>query len=521
MRLGVHGISGDHHHVPLAAHKEAIRLGQGEFAHHRVTRPAMERGLAVLKEFADIARRYKASAIVAVATAALREAENRGEFIDRARSECGVDIRVVSGIEEARLIYLGVSSGAELDSKRALFVDVGGGTTELILGDARDHYLLESMKLGAIRLGDIFLRGDSGSVSKKKYRAILDYVRGAAGRVLRNVREQGFDLAFGSSGTIMNLAEITARRKGDDLTSIRNYELAYSDLTDTISMLCGLDLEERRGVPGMNPERADIIISGAAILDAVMADTGAKSITTSDRALRDGILIDYLFQEEEAKEEFLSISPRQRSILNMCRSCGFEEAHANKVVELSLSLFRQLATQGLHDYGRHEEDLLRYAALSHDVGTFIGSVDHHKHSYYLIRNWHLLGFSDEEVEILATTAMCHRKATPRKASSGRLSPRATRLVEVLASVLRVADALDRSQLGVVREVLCTHEPGKRRFLLEVFASEECPLEMWWLESKKELFQEIFQAELAVRLVVQTAPPTASATATAKGSPESR
>jgi exopolyphosphatase/guanosine-5'-triphosphate,3'-diphosphate pyrophosphatase len=500
IRLGVHQINAGQEQTRLVAHKEVVRLGQGEFAHNRISRDAMDRGLSVVCNFADIARYYGADEIIAVATAAVREARNRREFVDRAKLDCGVDIRVVSGMEEARLIYLGVVSGVELGQSRALIVDIGGGTAELAIGDAMDYRYLESVKLGAIRLADMFLRGESGPISKKRYRVLLDYVRGAAGTVFRKVRDHGFDVAYGSSGTIMNLAEVTARRLGNDITSIRNYRLSYSDLAETISMLCGLSLAERRNVPGINPERADIIISGAAVLDTIMRDTGAESITVSDRALRDGVLVDFLFQEQSAKQEYLQTSPRLRSVLELCKSCQFDEAHALKTAELADSIFVQLRDLGLHAYGKAETELLHYACLAHDVGTFVSASDHHKHSYYIIRNWNLLGFSDEEIEILATTAMCHRKAGPRK-TSPRLGSAVLRRVEVMASVLRVADALDRTQLGVVQSVECEYEPSKSKLTLQVKASVDCPLEMGWLETKKQLFEEVLGVDVEARLAI--------------------
>jgi len=497
MRLAVARIDPNHDFHTLALQKEVVRLGEGEFAHNKITRAAMERGLLVMKKFGEIARKHQVAETVAVATAAVREAQNRAEFVERAMSEAGVEVHVVSGLEEARLIYLGVASGVSLSEKKALFVDIGGGTTELIVGDSRDCYLLGSLKLGAIRLADMFLRGESGPISKQKYKSIRDYALAASNLDLRKVREHGFATSLGSSGTIMNLAEITARRLGENPTSINNYVLDYRDLADTITMLRELTLDERRSVPGINPERADIIISGAAVLDAVMTGAGAQSIIVSDRALRDGLLIDHLFQEERVKEEYLSTSPRMRSILSMCRSCRYEEAHAEKVSDLALSLFDQLGRLRMHPYGEAERELLRYSALAHDVGTFISHLDHQKHSYYLIRNWGVLGFRDDEIEVIATTAMCHRKLSPRKVAQGALTASSRRLIEVLAAILRVADSLDRSQLGCVKGITLSVDSKPSRAALTVSCSEDCSLEMWSIESKKALFEQVFDLRLSV------------------------
>lgn len=499
-RLAVVRSDDSAHFETLAMHKEAIRLGEDEFAHHRITQAAMDRGLVVLKKYADISRKMGASEIVAVGTAALREAQNRAEFVDRVKEDAGVEIRMISGLEEARLIYLGVVSGVEMNSHRGLFVDIGGGTTELIVGDHSDHYFLESLKLGAIRLSDIFLRDKTGAISKKRYAKMLEYASGVGSHAFAKIREMGFDVAFGSSGTIMNLAEITAKRVDGDIVTLSNYCLNYSDLSDTISILCGLTLEQRRRVPGINPERADIIVSGAAILDSILTGTATDCIRISDRALREGVVIDHLFQEDHRKREYLSTSARERSILQLCRSCRYEEVHTMKVADLACSLFGQTRTLGLHNYDQAHGELLYYAAMLHDIGTFISYVDHHKHSYYLIRNWNLLGFNDEEIEILATAALCHRKMSPRKISSTRLSQQSRRLVEVMASILRVADALDRSQLGLVKQVILRPQRDGA-MVLEVYASEDCPLEMWAFERKKALFEQVFKTDLSVRRIV--------------------
>jgi exopolyphosphatase/guanosine-5'-triphosphate,3'-diphosphate pyrophosphatase len=501
IRLGVVRIETNHEYTMLASDKEVVRLGEGEFGHNKITKPAMDRGLLVLGKFVDIARSYGASEIIAAATAAVREALNRAEFVNRARDEAGVDISVVSGVEEARLIYLGVVSGLNLNSSRALFVDIGGGTTELAVGDAKDYSLLESLKLGAVRLADMFLAGQTKSVSDKQYQKMIEYAQGVAIHATRKVREQTFDLAIGSSGTIMNLAEITARRVDGSVTTIRNYNLKYDDLAETIALLCRLDLDQRRNVPGINPDRADIIISGAAVLDTVMRETGATSIRISDRALRDGLIIDHLFQEDTAREAYLGTPARQRSILQLGRSCRFEEGHALKVSDLACSIFRQTGALGLHSYGKEGEELLRYAALAHDIGTFISYGEHQKHSYYLIRNWNLLGFDDEDIEIIATAAMCHRKQQPQKLRPQRLSEPSVRLTQVLASIIRLADALDRSQMGLVSEIICRSGARDKRLTLEIYASQDCPLEMWALESKKVLFEKTFGCSVSVKRIV--------------------
>ncbi|MHB1457585.1 MAG: Ppx/GppA phosphatase family protein [Armatimonadota bacterium] len=503
IRLAVVRIDPNHDYRNLSIHKEVIRLGEGEFAHNRITAPAMDRGLLVLKKFADIARRYNSQEIVVAATAAVREAQNRTEFVERAKQEADVDVKIIPGVEEARLIYLGIASGIDMTGGTGLFIDIGGGTTEVIVGDQRNHLMLDSLKLGAIRLTDIFMKNDSGSVTDKRYKKIIDYARGVASNAVRKIRDIGFDAAYGSSGTIINLAEITAKRLNPDITSIRNYNLRYSDLIETITIMREMSLEQRRNLPGINPDRADIIICGGAIIDAIMSSVRADSITISDRALRDGLVIDHLFAEEAIKEKYHSISVRERSILQFGNACRFDERHAINVSNLAESLYKQLGELGVLKHKDSEQELLRYASLIHDIGTFISYGDHHRHSYYLIRNWNILGFTDEEIEMIATAALCHRKLTPSKTHLAKLNPQAKKTADILSSILRISDALDRSQTGIVKEIICRLDGSRKRLVLEVYASEDCPLEMWALESKKLLFERVFGLDVSIKRVISS------------------
>ncbi len=235
----------------LSVHKETVRLGQGEFtvgASH-LAPEAIERGVLVLKQFVQVAKGRGAGEIVAIGTAALREAENRDVFLNRARDEAGVEIQVVPGVEEARLIYLGVASGIEIGATKALFVDIGGGSTELIIGTQNEHFFLDSLKLGAIRLGNRFLAGVTESISPALFAEMQHYVEGVSTHALRRIEREGFEIAIASSGTAQNLARVTAARRGLDLNTLQNYELKIEDLRETTKYLCDLTLEERRRVP--------------------------------------------------------------------------------------------------------------------------------------------------------------------------------------------------------------------------------------------------------------------------------
>lgn len=484
----------------LAQYKETVRLGQGEFAGEgggsRIVDEAMSRGAVVLAKFADIARGYGAGEIIAIATAAMREAENRNEFIERVRDWANIELQVVSGVEEARLIYLGVASGIELQGRRGLFIDIGGGSTEMIVGDQAQHYFLDSLKLGAIRLGNIYLEGVTGSIPSSLFDQMQQHVRKSAAHTLRRIREVGYDLVIGSSGTASNLAKVTAARNAEDLTTLQNYVLKTTDLRATVRALCQMTLDERRQVPGLNPERADIIISGGAVLLTLMEELQADSLTIAERSLREGVLVDAFLRRAEAGGGF-EAGIRRRSIEHLLRFTENEVGHARHVARLALSLYDQFRDLGLVTYGPEERELFEYAALLHDIGIAIARSGHHRHSFYLIRHSELAGFTDEEIQIMANLAYFHRKSPPRKRHVHflALSAENQQMVRILSVLLRLAEGLDRSHLSLVKDV--TVSLKNRQVRIQLQANADPQLEIWYLGNESAAFEEAFGMPMVV------------------------
>jgi exopolyphosphatase/guanosine-5'-triphosphate,3'-diphosphate pyrophosphatase len=438
-----------------------------------------------------------------VATSATREAENRSDFLRLLERDAQIDVHIVSGREEARLIYLGVSSGMHLGNKKALFIDIGGGSTELIVGDQLGYDYLDSLKLGAIRLTSLFFLPDqSGPISTERYALIQQYVRNTAVRSVQAISKYSFDFAIGSSGTIENLADIAAlmflkRRR------LREDVFQYDQLRRVVEMLSALPLEERRQVPGINPGRADIIVAGAAIIDTLMYDLGIQELRVSDRGLRDGLLIDYLSRHTDTAI-LQETSVRERSVLHLGRLCNFDEAHARHVARLALQLFDSAALAGLHRFGDEERELLEYSALIHDVGMFLSYSNHQEHSYYLIRNADLLGFDQRETAIMATAALFHRKAMPSKKKHpefAALDRRGKQVVELFALLLRIAESLDRSHTDVVQEVKL-HPIKKGEIALEIHGKGDCQLEIWGVQTHAEDFADVFGKKMVLETILE-------------------
>jgi exopolyphosphatase/guanosine-5'-triphosphate,3'-diphosphate pyrophosphatase len=520
-RLLVVEVHYDYTWTLIAQHKEVVRLGEGEFSSNppRLTVAAMDRAALVCARFADIAKSYGVDEVVALATAATREADNQDDFVARIRRDTNgyLEVRVISGDEEARLIYLGVRSGIEqVPGQRALFMDIGGGSTELIVGDSANYYFLDSMKVGAIRMTSLFLEGKTGPIPPMIWATLQRHVRSTLAPAARAIEREGFGKMYGSSGTIISLAEIAARRAhplGELPVSMRNYELSLTDLQSVTQMLCGMTLEERRRVPGISPERADIVVGGAAILQTVMEVVGASSIIVSDRGLREGIVVDQLLRDESAKRHLESESVRVRSTRRLARRTLVDTDHAAKVTKLALSIFDQTKLLGLHELDLEVRELLEYGALLHDCGFFISHTAHHIHSYYLIRHSELLGFNDVDVETIAQIALHHRKALPRRREAGfsALPEHNQEVVRVLSCCLRLAEALERSHMGIIQTVALAPESKTNRILLTLnsTAGSDASIELWAVQNQASAFEKTFHIPLDVTVTALPAVTTAA------------
>jgi exopolyphosphatase/guanosine-5'-triphosphate,3'-diphosphate pyrophosphatase len=447
-----------------------------------------------------MARSQGAQEIVALATSATREAQNRKSFLQRLEQEANLVVSAISGKEEARLTYLGVSSGINMGERQGVFIDIGGGSTEIAVGDQSEHFFLDTLKLGSIRLAMLFPEVNDGSVSPDQYEALQGYVRDTAIRTLQVANRFRLDMAVGSSGTIENLADIAIRnfhkrrRESDDV-------LSRADLKGVAGMLCGLSVEERKKVPGINPDRADIIVTGASILDTILQELGLEEIQISDRSMRDGMLVDYLNRlGGEGSEQEQSF--REASVLRLGRALSFDEEHASHVARLALRLFDISKEQGLHKLGRRERELLEYAAMLHDVGVSLSYSNHQSHSYYFIANAELLGFDQTEIAIMATTTLFHRKKFPRKRNKefAALDDRSQSIVQVLGVLLSIAEGLDRSHMGLVRDMELELS-GKRKAMLRIRATQACPLEAWGVEYHNKAFQKVFNRRLTIEVAV--------------------
>jgi exopolyphosphatase/guanosine-5'-triphosphate,3'-diphosphate pyrophosphatase len=474
----------------LDREKENVRLGSGSTDMKHLKASAMDRGVAALRRFRSIADSHQAE-IRAIATSAVREALNRDEFLRRVRVATGIRVGIASGAEEARLIHLGILQALPVFDKRLLVIDVGGGSSEFIFGRRRRILYSNSLKLGAVRLTQRFFRG--GVLNRRSVEECRSYVRGFLAPVKREARNFGFEICAGSSGTILNLANMVRVRRGEPGDApLNNIIFSVDELTEVADEILSVKgPEDRAELEGLDPARADIIPAGVIILEQSMRQLGISSITTSEFALREGIILDMIERYRPGKGVDHLRNIRYHSVLHLVDRFRSESAHPRHVARLALRLFD--ATQGLHHYGAPERELLEAAALLHEVGFALSHAQHHRHSYYLIRNAELLGFTENEKEVIANVARYHRKSHPKLKHEGYrlLGPEDRERVRKLSAILRIADGLDRNHqanVGAIR-VLVGHKT--LTLIPRGMGRKDLELEVWGAEQKKQLFEEEF------------------------------
>ncbi|VEP11824.1 Ppx/GppA phosphatase [Hyella patelloides LEGE 07179] len=493
----------------ITKEKDTVRLGDRDPKTGNLTSEAIERSLAALKRCKDLAESLKVNQIIAVATSATREAKNGLEFLRQIQKQLGITVNLISGQEEARRIYLGVLSGMDFGDRSHVIIDIGGGSTELILADNKQPRFLSSTKVGAVRLSHEFVTTDP--ISKSELATIHAYVRGMLERstdeIWANLQLNENPCLVGTSGTIETLAAIDALEKQGTIPNpLNGYELSRDDLESIVDKLAGMTYEERFNIPGISDRRAEIIVPGAIILLETMKMLKLDSITICERALREGIIVDWMINNGFIDNRLKYQSEvRSRNVLKIAKKYQVNLESSQRIAQFALNLFDQ-TKDFLHDWHQEERELLWTAAILHNCGTYISHSAHHKHSYYLIRNAELLGFTELELELIANIARYHRKTKPKKKHEAynKLPHKNYQLmVKQLSAILRIAVALDRRQKGAIAKFYSEVKPHSRELhlhLIPQYIGDDCALELWSLDYKKEVFEEEYGVKLVANLL---------------------
>lgn len=468
--------------------KEMVGLGRISFPSRRLSREAMDRALGTLGRFVQEARHRQAEKVLAVATSAIREAENGGRFIERVRRELGLHLRVVSAKDEARLIYLGVRHAVSLGTTPSLILDIGGGSVEFVVARKDHPLLLESRKLGAARMTARFIKSDVAQVSEIK--ALLSHYDAELRPLIASIRSFKPARIIGTSGTLENLAAMCGR--GDEEPPV----IRRGPFCKMLDQLLETSSDQRSRIRGLDDQRRDQVLAGAILVNELFRRLDIEEIEICRSAMREGLLVDYLAHHRPELQVRRRIpEPRRRAVLDLARRCHWQQAHCEQVARLALRLFDQL--RPLHGLEKEDRELIEYGALLHDIGALIGPRRHHKHSMYLVLHGELGPFSAREVKIIANIARFHRKARPSKkhASYASLSRSGRRTVRIGAALLRVADGLDRTNCAVVTNLRCRIR--RRRVELIVKARGDAELEIWSALARSGLFERVLGRKLSI------------------------
>jgi exopolyphosphatase/guanosine-5'-triphosphate,3'-diphosphate pyrophosphatase len=491
-------MSGGHFEIVDRA-KEMVGLGRGTLVHGCLSDEVFEAGFKALATFTQLARREGAEPILAVATSSIREASNGGDFVLRAWEELGLRVDVITGLEEARLVFEGARHSIDFRGQRPIVVDVGGGSVEIIQGVGPRIEWQESLKLGVARLTDRFISSDPPRKSEiAKLRA---YLRRKLKTAFRKARRTAPTMMVGTSGTLLNLtAMAAAMRDGRVPETLHNHVLRFDDLRELTAQILEQGAEERADLPGLDRRRVDLIAAGAVLTEVVFEGFEMEEMRACEWGLREGVILDFLARFPSYAETIERLPDiRRRSVLEMARRFEANGEHGPQVAQLALRLFD--ATRSTHGYGRSERETLEFAALLHDVGLHVSHRRHHYHSQYLIGYSEILrGFTPEEIQEIAALARFHKGALPKLSSPemGELSSSARERVMGLAAILRVADALDRSHHGIVRSIRVGRS-GSRIIVGLDAAGRDAELELWAAERKSDLWEKIFRIPMEFRL----------------------
>jgi exopolyphosphatase / guanosine-5'-triphosphate,3'-diphosphate pyrophosphatase len=495
----------------IAREKDTVRLGHGGGDMKELSADAIERGIASLCRMQRVAAVHGAP-IRAVATSAVREAENADVFLKRARREAKIDVEVISGLEEARLIYLGALHAVPAFDQRLILVDIGGGSTEVLVGERGETLAARSFKLGAVRLTDRFF--PAGAASSKSVDQCRSYVRSILTTFEREVEEFGFELAIASSGTAETIARMVhASSDETSLHTFNRYEFSVTDLRAVIeSLIKRKTSEDRRSLSGLDHTRADIIVAGALVLEGVADTYDIKRFVFSDGALREGVLLDTIARLHGGALRHLRDVSRS-SIRALAERCDDDLRHSAHVATLALQLFD--ATQAVHGLADDAREYLEAGALLANVGLVISHSKHHLHTYYVVRNSELTGLTDAEIEIIAQVARYHRKSAPKASHRefAQLSGDDQQLVRVLSGILRVAIGLDRSHDGRVQSL--TAQMHGDRLVVEAIArrGKEISLELYTASERSGLLEEVLGHRVDIIAAPLPATPSRARTAT--------
>lgn len=476
--------------------KTMVKLGAGVFATNRLSDRAFKLGLETIHRYIQLAEEIGVDQIITAATSAIREAQNGEAFINEVVRQTGISPRIISGKEEARLIFLAVRNSIAFEDDTVLVFDIGGGSTEIVLGKHQDVLFGESLQLGVLRLLDMF--EDQGPIGSEGHSVLDAHIQFVAQQTLDQVQEIGFSRMVGTSGTIRTLGEAAhLKANGESLRSVNAEVVQLKHIEALTQDLLEMKLDQRAKVDGISEKRADAIHLGGALLVKLLAMANVQEITLCEASLREGMILDYLERHAHEVTKFLpQANLRCRKVAQLVQKYQSDWQQNSHISALAVQLFEQTAE--LHGYGKVELELLEFSALLHDVGQYISFRKHHKNSRYIIRRADLRGFTDEEILLIGHLTRYHCKAAPTKKHKKFrcLSKSHRQLVQTLSGLLRIAVNLDKTKNQRVTSVDC--KISETCLEIEVKGSGNIDLEIWAAGCDRNVLATALKREIEIR-----------------------
>lgn len=468
--------------------RESVRLGQDVFTKGTIAEETIEKAAEAFRRFHDMIENHGAQWTKAVATSATREAQNRELFVDRMEQASGIEINVINGEEEAGLIHLAVASKINLKNKRAMLVDIGGGSAEITLVADGQILSTESYKMGSVRLLQVLEEKKHGE--KHFNQLVREYVDATQKRMKKELGKEKIEICVGTGGNIEALGDLRVELFGKE----RNDVVLVEELDVLVKKLQGMTYEERIQQLRLRPDRADVIVPASIVLQKIVKQAGVDEVQIPCVGLKDGLLID-MMQELYGEKKTSSRNQVITSTLQIGRKFSFDEQHGTSVARYATQIFDESRT--LHNLPMEYRILLEVAALLHDIGHFINMNDHHKHTLYLLMATPIIGLSKEHIALVANIARYHRKSLPKPQHEAYsvLSSKDRVIVAKLAAILRLADAMDNEHASKVESFSVEYK--KPKFAITLKGEGDLLLEKWALMKKSAMFEEVFSVKFAL------------------------
>ncbi len=465
-----------------------VRLGQDAFTTGIVSEETAQQAVDAFIRFGKVVDDYDVEKLRAVATSAMRELVNSDLLIDRIARSTGIDIEIISGQEEARLIHLAVAQSIDLKNKHVLEIDIGGGSVEVTLSQNGHILSTESYNMGTVRLLNK-LSGDKNS-AMPFHKLVREYAEAARHRIDREIGSKKIDICIGTGGNIEEMGKLRERLFKRD----NDRAITLEELDKLVETLSRMKVEERMRKLKLKPDRADVILPASIVLQMIAHEAKIREVVIPNVGLKDGVLWDMVF----ALRESAPVSPREQvwtSALRLGEKYKFDEEHAKLVAQHAGKLFDQSCT--LHNLSEENKLLLEIAALLHDIGHFVNTVDHNRHGYYILKASPLIGLPEGQQNIIANIMLYHRKSTPsiEDGNFRALTPKDRLLVVKLSALMRLADGLDVSHTGRVKDIHL--EQHKNTWKLKLQGKGDLMLERWTLEKRQKLFQDVFGVKFEI------------------------